>query len=185
MWRNGRRNGLKIRSRESEVWVRIPSSAPSKMRFYERKSANWPINPVAKGRAPKRTNSPSIRQVFVNYWQRAPNALIEKPVGIPSYAFFWFTCTIARPPLSTARLRADVLSGDSFIPRFRLMIVSCRSSVAAVRFSALESTASLSSHNFSIRSRPRLAIRTALTMCSVFSRSIHGRKSSTICLATN
>ena len=29
MWRNGRRNGLKIRSRESGVWVRIPSSAPS------------------------------------------------------------------------------------------------------------------------------------------------------------
>jgi hypothetical protein len=28
MWRNGRRNGLKIRSRESEVWVRIPPSAP-------------------------------------------------------------------------------------------------------------------------------------------------------------
>ena len=31
MWRNGRRNGLKIRSRESGVWVRIPSSAPSKI----------------------------------------------------------------------------------------------------------------------------------------------------------
>jgi hypothetical protein len=28
MWRNGRRNGLKIRSGESRVWVRIPSSAP-------------------------------------------------------------------------------------------------------------------------------------------------------------
>jgi hypothetical protein len=33
MWRNGRRNGLKIRSRESGVWVRIPSSAPSKLRL--------------------------------------------------------------------------------------------------------------------------------------------------------
>jgi hypothetical protein len=36
MWRNGRRNGLKIRSREG-VWVRIPSSAPSEKRFYEEK----------------------------------------------------------------------------------------------------------------------------------------------------
>src|SRR6266516_6080511 len=34
MWRNGRRNGLKIRSHESEVWVRIPPSAPLKTRFY-------------------------------------------------------------------------------------------------------------------------------------------------------
>ena len=30
MWRNGRRNGLKIRSGENRVWVRIPSSARSK-----------------------------------------------------------------------------------------------------------------------------------------------------------
>ena len=29
MWRNGRRNGLKIRFREIEVGVRVPSSAPS------------------------------------------------------------------------------------------------------------------------------------------------------------
>jgi hypothetical protein len=34
MWRNGRRNGLKIRSRENGVWVRIPSSAPSENRFF-------------------------------------------------------------------------------------------------------------------------------------------------------
>src|SRR5437588_8396833 len=33
MWRNGRRNGLKIRSRENGVWVRIPSSAPPKVHF--------------------------------------------------------------------------------------------------------------------------------------------------------
>jgi hypothetical protein len=33
MWRNGRRNGLKIRSRENGVWVRIPPSAPLKIVF--------------------------------------------------------------------------------------------------------------------------------------------------------
>ena len=33
MWRNGRRNGLKIRLSENSVWVRVPPSAPSKMRI--------------------------------------------------------------------------------------------------------------------------------------------------------
>ena len=37
MWRNGRRNGLKIRFRESEVWVRVPPSAPSGERSLEGK----------------------------------------------------------------------------------------------------------------------------------------------------
>ena len=99
------------------------------------------------------------------------------------YWSFYLTCTTGRPPLSTCRSTADELPGDSFIPKFRLMIVSCRSSVAAVRFSALESTASLSSHSFSIRSQPRLAIRTARLMCSAFSRSIQGCKSAITCLA--
>src|ERR1700730_1988841 len=35
MWRNGRRNGLKIRFYESGVWVRVPPSAPSEKPFYE------------------------------------------------------------------------------------------------------------------------------------------------------
>src|SRR5205814_9622892 len=59
MWRNGRRNGLKIRSRESGVWVRIPSSAPSKMRFYDGNSLGFAIWSVANGRARKRTKRPS------------------------------------------------------------------------------------------------------------------------------
>lgn len=34
MWRNGRRNGLKIRFYESGVWVRVPPSAPSENYVY-------------------------------------------------------------------------------------------------------------------------------------------------------
>jgi hypothetical protein len=39
MWRNGRRNGLKIRFYESGVWVRVPPSAPCEKAFYEGKCA--------------------------------------------------------------------------------------------------------------------------------------------------
>ena len=67
MWRNGRRNGLKIRSREGGVWVRIPSSAPSKMRFYEGKLLKLAIQSVANCRAPKPAKPPSICQLFVNW----------------------------------------------------------------------------------------------------------------------
>jgi hypothetical protein len=35
MWRNGRRNGLKIRLSENSVWVRVPPSAASEMRLYD------------------------------------------------------------------------------------------------------------------------------------------------------
>ena len=66
MWRNGRRNGLKIRFRESEVWVRVPPSAPSKMRFLEGELPNYSVLAVANGRARKRSKSKSIRQLFVN-----------------------------------------------------------------------------------------------------------------------
>ena len=66
MWRNGRRNGLKIRFRESEVWVRVPPSAPSEMRFYEGESAHYSVSVVANRRARKRSKSQSIRQLFVN-----------------------------------------------------------------------------------------------------------------------
>ena len=42
MWRNGRRNGLKIRFYESGVWVRVPPSAPLTSRFTKKKDAsNW------------------------------------------------------------------------------------------------------------------------------------------------
>ena len=55
MWRNGRRNGLKIRFREIEVWVRVPPSAPSeKAVFIE---GNRPIRVylmVAQGNRRKR-----------------------------------------------------------------------------------------------------------------------------------
>src|SRR5204862_1314591 len=73
MWRNGRRNGLKIRSREGEVWVRIPSSAPSKMPFYEGKSTYFSESSIANGRARKRTESPSICQVFVKLISPGPS----------------------------------------------------------------------------------------------------------------
>ncbi len=52
---------------KSEVWVRIPSSALSKMRFYEGKSLKFAIQRVTNGRERKRTEItiylPSIRQV--------------------------------------------------------------------------------------------------------------------------
>ena len=66
MWRNGRRNGLKIRFRESEVWVRVPPSAPSKMRFCEGKATHCSVSAVANRRAQKRSESNPIRQLFVN-----------------------------------------------------------------------------------------------------------------------
>src|SRR5438034_8297623 len=75
MWRNGRRNGLKIRSREGEVWVRIQSSAPSKMPFYEGKSTYFSESSIANGRARKRTESPSICQVFVKLISPGPQPL--------------------------------------------------------------------------------------------------------------
>ena len=64
MWRNGRRNGLKIRFRESEVWVRVPPSALSKGRFVEGESPNHAVWTVAHGHARKRSKSKSIRQLF-------------------------------------------------------------------------------------------------------------------------
>src|SRR5205814_3117436 len=64
MWRNGRRNGLKIRSRENGVWVRIPSSAPLKSAFYEAKSKKRLVPPVSQVRASKRMDYASIRQVL-------------------------------------------------------------------------------------------------------------------------
>jgi hypothetical protein len=66
MWRNGRRNGLKIRSCESGVWVRIPSSAPSKTRFNEGKSTHLIKSVVVQPRARKSTKTHSICQVFAN-----------------------------------------------------------------------------------------------------------------------
>jgi hypothetical protein len=62
MWRNGRRNGLKIRSREGGVWVRIPSSAPLKRRFTQGNSLGFAISAFAHCRARKRTKRPSIRK---------------------------------------------------------------------------------------------------------------------------
>src|SRR5436309_9803252 len=79
MWRNGRRNGLKIRSRESGVWVRIPSSAPSENPFYEGKSiktAAWIDCAASRNKTHEITAYlPSIRQVRLYHEARfAPKA---------------------------------------------------------------------------------------------------------------
>jgi hypothetical protein len=50
---------------KSEVWVRIPSSAPRKRRFSYEESGKSAILSLANGRARKRTKGPLIRQVFV------------------------------------------------------------------------------------------------------------------------
>jgi hypothetical protein len=67
MWRNGRRNGLKIRSGVIRVWVRIPSSAPSKMRVYEGNSlgiAIWSVCERSRTTTHKDTlDLSSIRQL--------------------------------------------------------------------------------------------------------------------------
>ena len=79
MWRNGRRNGLKIRSGEIRVWVRIPSSAPSKTQFYDRKSLGFANLPIANCRAQKRTKIPFSRQLFVNkLFQERPKILLKE-----------------------------------------------------------------------------------------------------------
>ncbi len=67
MWRNGRRNGLKIRLSENSVWVRVPPSALSEMRFHEGKSSISTIQTVANGRARKCGKSQSICQVFTKH----------------------------------------------------------------------------------------------------------------------
>ncbi len=66
MWRNGRRNGLKIRFREIEVWVRVPPSAPSETAFYEVKQTLDRSKLVAQGDAKKRIKRQSIRQLSAN-----------------------------------------------------------------------------------------------------------------------
>src|SRR6476660_4409382 len=59
-------NGLQIRSRESGLWLRIPSSAPSKMRFYEGNSLGFEILSIANSRARK-------HRLFVNYLSSLPS----------------------------------------------------------------------------------------------------------------
>src|SRR4051794_31138982 len=71
MWRNGRRNGLKIRFREIEVWVRVPPSAPSGKPIYE-------------GRHPARAHFCELRIVQgMQLWQDKISFNILGSVGEP------------------------------------------------------------------------------------------------------
>ena len=65
MWRNGRRNGLKIRFREKRSMGSNPIIGTPKMPILLGKSGSFAILSIANGRARKRTKTPSIRQVFV------------------------------------------------------------------------------------------------------------------------
>jgi len=58
-------NALKIRSRESEVWVRIPSSAPMKKLFSKGDWLGFASLSASHSRAGKRMKRHVICQVFV------------------------------------------------------------------------------------------------------------------------
>ena len=60
---------IAIRSRESGVWLRIPSSAPSKMRFYEGNSLGFEILSIANSRA----ENARKHRLFVNYLSSLPS----------------------------------------------------------------------------------------------------------------
>ena len=65
MWRNGRRNGLKIRSREKRGMGSTPIIGTSKNAILLGKNVRIPDLSIANSRARKRTKTPSIRQVSV------------------------------------------------------------------------------------------------------------------------
>ena len=65
MWRNGRRNGLKIRFRVTRSMGSNPIIGTSEKRFYEAKSVNLSKSSVAQSCATKSTKTKLICQVFV------------------------------------------------------------------------------------------------------------------------
>ena len=72
MWRNGRRNGLKIRSREKRGMGSTPIIGISEMRIMLGDSLGFSFSLVANCRARKRTKTLSIRQVADEQIVRAP-----------------------------------------------------------------------------------------------------------------
>ena len=70
MWRNGRRNGLKIRSREKRGMGSTPIIGTSENTTLLRECGRKRDSAIANRHAWKRTKTPSIGQVFVN--QRRP-----------------------------------------------------------------------------------------------------------------
>src|SRR6266550_8557639 len=94
MWRNGRRNGLKIRSCESEVWVRIPSSAPLKRHFTGGNPRTLLPQPILDIRASKRRGLPAYlpsfaRDLVTDELQVPKAAFVTNHLGILTFRHFW------------------------------------------------------------------------------------------------
>jgi hypothetical protein len=85
MWRNGRRNGLKIRSREKRGMGSNPIIGTSENAFYDGKFVETPVQPIPHVRASKRTDYPSICQVL-------PSALEIATTGHDVSLLRWKSC---------------------------------------------------------------------------------------------